>query len=102
MIGKPARRFPRSATQARLVSGHHASTRAVVVPETSPAHLMEDEVSLRSGGQLADERAAVSTGGSRRFPAAAGTLDAPPYSRRHWADRRGYFLRRLLAGADLL
>ena len=66
------------------------------------AHLTDDGVSLRSGGQLANEKAAVSTDRPRRFPAPAETVDAPPDSERHWGDRRGYILRRLLAGADLL
>jgi lipopolysaccharide/colanic/teichoic acid biosynthesis glycosyltransferase len=101
MTGKAAKRpFPRSAMQGRLVSAHGANTSTTVTPER--AHLTDDGVSLRSGGQLADEQAAVSTGPPRRFPAPAETVDAPPDSGRHWADRRGYFLRRLLAGADLL
>ena len=72
------------------------------MPETGPAHLTDDGVSLSVRRAAGDEKAAVSTDRPRRFPAPAETVDAPPDSRRHWGDRRGYILRRLLAGADLL
>ncbi len=102
MTGKPTRRFPPNATRASLVSGHDPSTSTAVVPETDPPHLTDDGVSVQSLGQLANETAAVTTERPRRFPPPAETVDALPDSRRHWGDRRGYILRRLLAGADLL
>src|SRR3954463_11193257 len=91
--------FARSATETRLGSGRDAGMSAAVVPEGGSAHLMEDGVSVRSSGQVADEKAAVSSGRPRRFPPPPETVHAPSDSGRHLGDRRGYMLRRLLAYA---
>ena len=40
------------------------------------------------------------SGRTRRFRARTETAEPDP--RRHWGDRRGYILRRLLVGADVL
>ena len=85
--------------RARHVSEHDAGTSTDVTLDTGSPSLTDDWAFPRSSGQLAD--AALSTDRPRRFPPPAQAV-TPLDSNGHWRDRRGYILRRLLAGADLL
>jgi len=83
-----------SAVKAKFVLGHGAGARTAAVPKSDSQQLTDDWLPQLSGAPREDEGALVSSDLRERFPAWAETGHALP-------GRRGYLLRRLLAGVDL-